>query len=65
MLALLFVLFSFILVALGVICWNLRQIAEGLALIAASMQIDTMKKAGIVDEIREAVMRRTQERRIG
>lgn len=49
-----------VLVALVAICWNLRQIGESLILIAASLHVDAMKKAGIVDEVRAAILRRSE-----
>lgn len=49
-----------VLVALGAICWNLRQIGEALTIIAASLHVDAVKKAGVVDEVRAAILARAE-----
>lgn len=52
-----------VVVALGLICFFLAQIVASLTMISASLQVDALKKAGVVDEIREAVLRRSEEKR--
>ena len=57
-----FLLFLMVLALCGV-CFLLAQVVGALTVLSASSMVDALKKAGIVDEIREAVAKRAAEER--